>query len=73
MIYKNLIKTNISIKQALNILKSRGEKCLIVVNQKNKLLGTLSDGDIRNAILKNISLSDSIEKFYKKDCIYLVF
>mgnify|MGYP000471698554 CR=1 FL=1 len=47
-----LIKPNSNIKNALKQLSKTGEKCLVVVDKKNKLLGTLSDGDVRNAILK---------------------
>ena len=67
---KNLILPTSSIKKALNDLKLSGEKCLIVVNSNKKLLGTLSDGDIREAILNNHSLSDSIKNIYQKKCIY---
>lgn len=34
--------------------------------KKKKLIGTLSDGDIRRAILKNVNLSDQINKYYNK-------
>ena len=47
-----LIKPNANLKEALKQLTKTGEKCLVVVDNKNKLLGTLSDGDVRKAILK---------------------
>ena len=50
-----LIKPNSNLKSALKQLSITGEKCLIVVDSKNKLLGTLSDGDVRKAILKGKS------------------
>ena len=46
-----LIKRNTSIK-AMKALEKTAEKCLLVVNQDNKLLGTLTDGDLRRQILK---------------------
>ena len=39
-------------------------KCLIVVNYKNKLLGTITDGDIRRAIIKGAKFSSAIENYY---------
>ena len=36
----------------------------VIVNDKNMLLGTLSDGDLRKAILNGITIRDSIRKFY---------
>ena len=66
----NLIHPSNSIKDALKAMKINTDKCLIVVDKNNKLLGSLSDGDIRSAILKNISINVSINKIYQKKCIY---
>ena len=41
-----------TIKRAFETLNICGKKCLIVTNNKNQMLGTLTDGDIRKAILK---------------------
>jgi dTDP-glucose pyrophosphorylase len=60
-----LIKSNLSVKEALRKLTKEGEKCLVVVDKENKLLGTLSDGDVRNAILKGAHHKDKINKFYQ--------
>ena len=46
-----LIKTSKTIKNALKQLSKSGEKCLVVIDDKQKFLGTLSDGDVRKAIL----------------------
>ena len=67
-----LTSSNISIKQALNKLSNTGEKCIIIVDENNKLLGTLSDGDLRKAILNGAGLSDSIEGIYKSNPTILV-
>jgi dTDP-glucose pyrophosphorylase len=48
-----------------------GEKCLVVVGGKNKLLGTLSDGDIRKAILNGKIYKDKINKYYQKKPTFL--
>ena len=56
---------NISIKQALKKLSVSGEKCLIVVDENNLLLGTVTDGDLRNSILKGIDIRDSISSIYQ--------
>ena len=61
---KFFIKPNSSIKKALSQLNQSGEKCLIVVRDKNKLLGTINDGDIRRAILKGKPLNDTIRNIY---------
>ena len=61
-----LIKPSAKIKIALNQLGKSGERCLVVIDNKNKLLGTLTDGDLRKSILKGSSLNSKIEKIYQK-------
>jgi dTDP-glucose pyrophosphorylase len=73
MFYKNLlINSNATIKDALKQLSKSGEKCLIVVDKKNKLLGTLTDGDVRRVILKGKLLKDKINNIYNKNPIHLI-
>ena len=61
------IQPNASIKEAFRQLDKSGKKCLIVANKKNKLLGTLTDGDVRKAILKGKFLKDNINGIYEKN------
>lgn len=70
---KNLIiEPNITISQSLKRLNQGGEKCLIVVDRNNILLGTLSDGDLRKAILAGAVINNSIEDIYQKKPTVLV-
>ena len=66
-----LIKPDSSIKDALEQLRKTGEKCLVVVNNDNRLLGTLSDGDVRKAILKGKYPKHKIIEFYQKKSTFL--
>ena len=66
-----LIRPNSSIKDVLKQLSKAGEKCLVVVNKANKLLGTISDGDVRKAILKGKYPNNTINKFYQKNPTFL--
>ena len=66
-----LIKPNLNIKNALKQMTKIGEKCLVVVDSKNILLGTLSDGDIRKAILNGKIYSDKINAYYQKKSTFL--
>lgn len=61
-----------SIRSALQKISKSGTKCIAVVDNKNKLLGTLSDGDIRRAILKKAKLSKSISSIYNKKPFYFI-
>lgn len=64
---KYTINSNSTIKESLQKLTLCGEKCIIVVNNKNELLGTLSDGDIRKSIVNHKSLSCKITNIYNKN------
>ena len=66
-----LIKPNSNIKNALRQMSETGEKCLVVVDAKNKLLGTLSDGDVRKAILNGKINEDKISEYYHKRPTFL--
>jgi dTDP-glucose pyrophosphorylase len=62
---KNIsVSPETSIKNAMKKLDETGERCLLVTNQENMLLGTLSDGDLRRAILSGNGFSSSIEGVY---------
>ncbi len=63
------IKKDINNKVALKLLKKTGQKCLIVVDEKRRLRGTLSDGDLRNSILSG-GFKGSIKNFYNKKPIF---
>ena len=64
---KNLVVsiTN-SIKQSISKLEKNREKCLLVINSKEKLVGTLTDGDIRRAMLRGCKHRFKIGKYIKK-------
>jgi len=59
---KILIKPGHTIKQALKQMDVLGEKTLFVADDHGKLLGTVTDGDIRRWILKGKSLEENISR-----------
>ena len=58
---KLLLKPTSTIKEALNIIDSGAMQIALVVDENEKLLGTLTDGDIRRGLLNNLTLDESIE------------
>ena len=66
-IEKIKLSPNSTIKEALKIIDSGAVKIALVVDENDKLLGTITDGDIRRAILKGKSLEDSIKDVYFKN------
>jgi len=62
---KNItIPPSSTIREAMKALDNTAEKCLLVVNEEGKLLGTLTDGDIRRKILTGAPFSDEISAVY---------
>lgn len=57
------------IKEALKKLDKTAEKTLFVVDTDNKLLGTITDGDIRRYILRTGSIEGKVEEIYNKNPI----
>jgi len=60
--YKDiLLKPTSTIKEALKIIDSGAMKIALVVDEDEKLIGTLTDGDIRRGLLSTLGLEDPIE------------
>jgi len=67
-----ILNHNTSIKDAILNLEKSKLQIVLVVDDKNLFDGTLTDGDIRRAILKNPDLNVSIKKAVSKNafCTY---
>jgi len=55
-----------SILEVLKIINETVKQLVLVVDKNKKLIGTINDGDIRRALLNNVSLNSSIEYIYFK-------
>jgi dTDP-glucose pyrophosphorylase/CBS domain-containing protein len=70
---KNIaIMPDITIRQAMKTLEKTAEKCLLVVDENKKLLGTLTDGDLRRSILVGVEFSEDISVSYNTEPVVLV-
>ena len=58
------LKPDATIREALHIIDSGAIKLAVVTDEENRLLGTITDGDIRRAILNGKRLDESIEEVY---------
>ncbi|WP_222535550.1 nucleotidyltransferase family protein [Pedobacter polysacchareus] len=57
--------------RALDVLKDFVSRTLFVVNDDNKLVGSLTDGDIRRGLLNGLEISHSIADFMNNNFKYL--
>ena len=70
MLNKLIISNNLSIKDAIKKVELSGQRC-VYIERKNKLIGSLTDGDLRKLIIKNTNLNQKITKFYNKNPKFL--
>jgi len=73
----SFISKDSTLENALSVLNKISDAypahplTLFIVNKHGKLLGTLTDGDIRRKLVDGISLSDSVESCMNRDFTYL--
>ncbi len=60
---------NSTIKKALQVIDTGAMRIALVVDQNNRLIGTLTDGNIRRGLLAGMSLDDTIEAIIFKNPI----
>ncbi|WWW11952.1 nucleotidyltransferase family protein [Arcobacter cryaerophilus gv. pseudocryaerophilus] len=60
------LKETSTIKEALEIIDKGSMQIALVVDDNDRLIGTLTDGDIRRGLLKGFDLSSSIEQIVFK-------
>lgn len=65
------IKADTPVRDAMKIIESESAQIVLVVDERKKLLGTLTDGDIRRGLLKNEKLDCLVEKLMNTDFIYI--
>jgi dTDP-glucose pyrophosphorylase len=59
---KTLIGQGCTIREALSIIDKVGLRIAIVVDENKKLLGVVTDGDVRRGLLAGISLNDHVSQ-----------
>lgn len=65
-------KTILDALKQIDEISASGTKILFVVDDKKKVVGSVSDGDCRRGLIKGFSLNDSITKIMNAKFSYLV-
>jgi len=65
-----LLEAHDTIKHALEVIDKGAMKIAFVVDNDNRLLGSITDGDIRRALLKGKKLDDKIIDVYNKKPLF---
>lgn len=58
---KILVSPEITILETMKVIDENAMKLALAVDKNNRLLGSISDGDIRRALLKGISLNEQVK------------
>ena len=68
---KHIISFDSSLKDGLIAINELDDEilCLFVVDKEKRMIGSLTDGDIRRALISGIMLDDHIESAMKKDFV----
>lgn len=57
-----LISDDTNLKEAMQKLNDTAEQILFVIDEADKLMGTVTDGDIRRGLINGLKFSDKVEK-----------
>jgi mannose-1-phosphate guanylyltransferase / mannose-6-phosphate isomerase len=70
-ISKYKINKDLTLLDALIQIEGNHHRSLIVLDNNNKVTGSLSDGDIRRALINGILLSSNIHKIMNTDYVFI--
>ncbi len=70
--YPNIIQHKDTIKQALTKIDELAGQTLFIVDENDKMIGTLTDGDIRRGLLNGANLDSPVEEFMSKKFKFLI-
>jgi len=57
-----LIPSDTTLKESMQKLNDTAEQILFVIDEVDKLMGTVTDGDIRRGLINGLKFSDKVEK-----------
>tara|TARA_Y100000589_G_scaffold62406_1_gene53666 strand:- start:2202 stop:2435 length:234 start_codon:yes stop_codon:yes gene_type:complete len=70
-IKSTLLREDATILDGLNVINNNEALVAFVIDENDKLLGTITDGDLRRAFLKGFKNNDYLRDVMKKDFKYL--
>lgn len=61
-----ILRDTSNIREAMQKIDLNAKKFIAIINEHQQLVGTVTDGDIRRGILKDIPLSEIVSKIMNK-------
>jgi len=62
-----LIPPSTTVREAIEVINRGAMQIALVIDGSRRLLGTVTDGDIRRALLKGFTLEHSVEKVFNRE------
>lgn len=66
LLKKICIDPDTSIRNSILVLNDTAKQILLVVDKDSRLLGTLTDGDIRRSMINNVSMNETVTNIMEK-------
>ncbi|MDH6256025.1 nucleotidyltransferase family protein [Aurantimicrobium minutum] len=70
-LHEIIISPSTSLSEALRRLDQNELKIILVEDQEQKLVGTVTDGDVRRGLIKGFTLDTNIEQFMNKNFFFV--
>ena len=67
---KFIVSDNLMLKDCLKTIEKNENGLVFICDNKKKLLGIITDGDIRRYLIKNNNLNCSVKKVMKKNLFH---
>ena len=64
---KVILNAKNTMKNAIEVLELKGQGIIMVANNQNKLIGTITDGDIRRALMQQKDINTLLEEIMHKN------
>jgi len=69
---KTILNSKSTISEAIKSLNESGLNIILVLDEKNKYIGTVTDGDIRRSLVNNFNLKKKISQITNKNSKFLI-
>jgi len=71
ILINSIVKENCDLRIVMDSLKTTGLGIAVIVNSFNRVVGTITDGDIRKSLLQTEDLSTPVKLIMTKNFVYL--
>lgn len=66
---KLILDVGSTLKDVMSIMDKQGQGVIFIVGERDEMVGLLTDGDIRRALLASAELSDPVIQYMRKDFV----